>query len=623
MRASGLFGLIAWLVLAMAGPPPADAASIVHARLDSDRSTYDIHADLTYVQTLELDYTLLTPRGLRDRERSALDYYPDSQSLEVVEAWVTQPDGTRLTVGPSQIFTRPSGASQGAPGFTGSLTTTVLYPQLREGSRTHIIWRLTQKTPPLLGVNIWDEPPFEFPMTHGIVDITAPASLNLPWRARGGYQVTDSVADGVRHIVARLDDTQGDDAERNMVSTSDFKPVFLLTSLSSLEEIGAIYYRQSRDKVVVTPQISELAAKIVGAHTGFDAARDVYDWVATNIRYVAIFLNPNDGYVPHPADQVLSNGFGDCKDHVVLMQALLAARGIRADAAIIDWGARTKDMPLWTPDQFNHAIVYLPDFDMFANPTNPYARFEALDRRLSGKTAVVATEHGMVLKTPPSGPATNRYAIDSQIRMRQDGTLEGEAHITLSASLDSGMRTAMANAATPRDLADRLLSYTPEGGTGELRTANPRNLDQPLDVAATWRSPHGVAFQGRQAFMNVPGGVDIEAPSRLRQYLSPSGMRHHALLANSGDYRWTTSIAPPVGISVMTLPPDIELKNGAGSYTATYERRADGIHVDRHLVIDRDVYEAAEYPEVEALLYAPIDDARAAMVLEREDQAVR
>jgi hypothetical protein len=308
---------------------------------------------------------------------------------------------------------------------------------------------------------------------------------------------------------------------------------------------------------------------------------------------------------------------------VVLMQALLAARGIRADAAIIDWGARTKDMPLWTPDQFNHAIVYLPDFDMFANPTNPYARFEALDRRLSGKTAVVATEHGMVLKTPPSGPATNRYAIDSQIRMRQDGTLEGEAHITLSASLDSGMRTAMANAATPRDLADRLLSYTPEGGTGELRTANPRNLDQPLDVAATWRSPHGVAFQGRQAFMNVPGGVDIEAPSRLRQYLSPSGMRHHALLANSGDYRWTTSIAPPVGISVMTLPPDIELKNGAGSYTATYERRADGIHVDRHLVIDRDVYEAAEYPEVEALLYAPIDDARAAMVLEREDQAVR
>jgi transglutaminase-like putative cysteine protease len=631
MRLSGLFGLVAICVLALAVPrtataAPADAAAPqkrIHARLDFDRTSFEIHPDLTYVETLELDYTLLTPRGLRERERSALDYYPDSQSLEVLEAWVTQPDGSRLVVGPSQIFTRPSAATQDAPGFTGSLTTTVLYPQLREGSRTHIIWRLTQKVPPLLGVSVWSEPPFEWPMTHGEVDITAPADLNLPWRARGGFKVSDTVTDGTRHVVATLDDTQGDEAERYMVSTSDFQPMFLMTSLHSLQEIGAIYYRQSHDRVVVTPRIADLAASIVGADTGVDAARDIYDWVATNIRYVAVFLNPNDGYVPHPSDQVLANGFGDCKDHVVLMQALLAARGIRAEAALIDWGTRTKDLPLWTPSQFNHAIVYLPDFDLFANPTDPYARFDALDRRLSGKTVVVATPEGEVRTTPPSGPQTNRYALDSEIRMLPDGTLQGEAHMHLSASLDSGMRSAVANAATSRDLVDRLLAYDPEGGSGALTTSNPRDLAHPFDISATWTSPHGVTFQGPHAYMTVPAGIDVESPARLRQYLSPSGKRRHGLLANSGDYRWTTSITLPATVSVISLPPDIDFSNAAGSYAVNYTRTANVIGIERHLVIARNVYEPSEYPDLEALLYQPIDDARAAIVLDREETAGR
>ena len=603
--------------------PRAASAAVVHARVDRDLSTYEVHADLTYVQTVELDYTLLTPRGLRARERSTRDFYPDSQTLEVIEAWVTQPDGTRLDVGASQIFTRPSAASQGAPGFTSSLTTTVLYPQLREGSRTHIKWRMVQKTPPLLGVNVWDEPPFEWPSAHGVVEVIAPAGLDLHWRARGGYQVSDAVADGVRRIVATLDNAPGDEPERDMTSTSDFQPLFLLTSISSLEEIGAIYYRQASSRVQVTPRISDLAARIVGADDGLAAARDIYDWVTTNIRYVAVFLDPNDGWIPHAADQVVANGFGDCKDHVTLMQALLAARGIRAETGIIDWGTRTQDLPLWTPNQFNHVILYLPAYDLFANPTNPYARFEALDRRLSGKTVVIASEHGRVMKTPPSGPQSNRYTLDSDIRLLADGTLDGTAHIALSANLDSAMRTAVANAPTPRDFADRLLASTPEGGTGELSTTNPRDLARPFAIDAAWHSPHGIVFQGRVAFMTMPVGVDVDAPARFRRSVSPSGARHHALLADSGDYRWTSTLEVPAGTSVMTLPADVAFSNRTGSYSAVYERRPGGIHVERHLVIDRDMYEAGEYPELEALLFACIDDARASLVIEREQQAGR
>ena len=108
--------------------------------------------------------------------------------------------------------------------------------------------------------------------------------------------------------------------------------------MPDLAAIGAIYYRLSQGRAVVTPEIAALAARIVGDRTGLEAARAIYDWVSVNIRYIALTLNPNDGWVPHPAAEVLAAGYGDCKDHAVLMQALLAARGIVGQAALVQWG---------------------------------------------------------------------------------------------------------------------------------------------------------------------------------------------------------------------------------------------------------------------------------------------
>ncbi|HEY0420026.1 MAG TPA: DUF3857 and transglutaminase domain-containing protein, partial [Acetobacteraceae bacterium] len=336
---------------------PASAAPVAHLRLDHASETYEVAADLTYVETVESDVTLLTQRGLRGGERAARSFYPEKQSLEVLEAWVDQPDGSRVEVAPSSIFTRPSGSAQNAPGFSGAMTTTVLFPQLAEGSRTHIKWRHTQKTPPMLGFNAWNEAYLEGPTISDETTIILPADIPLHWRARGGFAVAETTTDGMRRITARIENHQGQEVERYTVATSDFQPLFLATTLPNLEAIGAIYHRQSAGRAAVTPEIAAAAARIVtrpdgSVREGLDAARAIYDWVAGTVRYVAVYLNPDDGWVPHPAEDVLRAGYGDCKDHVVLMQALLAARGIRAEGALIDWGARYADLPLWMPGQF-------------------------------------------------------------------------------------------------------------------------------------------------------------------------------------------------------------------------------------------------------------------------------
>jgi transglutaminase-like putative cysteine protease len=610
--------VLAWLAPALLPLGHASAEPTIHARLDRLSRSYDLHADLTWVELISADKQVFTQRGLRDHERSSYTFYPKTQSLELVEAWVEQPDGTRLPVGDNARFTRPSEQAQSAPGFTSAMTTTILYPQLREGSRTHVLWKLTQKSPGLLGFNVEAIPPLDMPVGEATVSITAPAEVALHWSARGAFAVTEQTESGQHVITARIAATSAEEPERNMVDASDFAPLFLATSLPDLQELGAIYYRQSQPKAAVTPAIAALAARVAGTDSGLAAARDVYDWVAANIRYVAVYMDPNDGWVPHAAADVLRDGYGDCKDHVVLMQAMLAALGIRAEAALIEQGNRTRDLPLWVP-QFNHAIVYLPEFDRFANPTNPYARFDSLDRLLAGRTVVLASEHGDVVHTPPARPQDNTYVTDSHVAIAEDGSIDGSVTILPAANLESAARAATAQAVSTRDVAERLLAATPEGGFGAFSTTDPRDLTRPFQMTGNWHSSHGVTFDSREAFMTVPVGLDLDPPSHLRGLLSDSGTRRHALLTAVRDFQWSTTLTMPPGVAATRLPHDVSFANAAGSYTAAYEHTGAALRVVRHLVVDRTVFEAADYNDLEALVYAALDDSRAVLVLARAE----
>lgn len=596
----------------------ARAQPPTHARIEQLSLSYELNADLTYVETIAIDTHVLTQRGLRDHERARWTFYPETQSLELVEAWVQQPDGSRVPVDAGGRFTRPSEAAASAPGFSGAMTTTVLFPQMREGSRTHVVWRLTQKKPALLGFNVEAEPPLEIPVTEANIRITAPTGVPLRWFARGGFEVTDRTEDGIRRIAARIAQTQAEDPERNSVATAEFQPLFLATSLDSLAQIGAIYHRQSAARAVVTPEIAALAAKVAKGRTGMDAARAVYDWVAGSIRYVAVYLDPNDGWVPHPAGEVLARGYGDCKDHVVLMQAMLAALGIRAEAALLDQGNRITDPPLPVP-WMNHAIVYLPDYDRFVNPTNPYARFDTLGARLSDKVVVLAREGGAVSRTPAARPEDNPYRYAARLALAEDGTLVGTANVAPASDMESAARAAIAQSATPQDLAERLLGATPEGGFGEFHADNPRDLSAPFTLTAAWRSPHAVVMEGRHAYLTVPVGPDLNPIVSLRKLLEPKGYRRHALMAAPGDYQWRYTIALPRSLAVERLPDDAYLSNGAGRFEAHYTRSGTELRVERRLVLGQTVYAPGDYRELETLIYAALDDARAPVTLLRTE----
>src|SRR5690606_20494064 len=107
------------------------------------------------------------------------------------------------------------------------------------------------------------------------------------------------------------------------------------------------------------------------------------------------------GFIPHDADAVLANGYGDCKDKAVLLAALLKAKGIGSEFVLINAANGYTLSASPTTGQLNHAILWLPEFGIYADTTAQVAPFGVLPLMLHGKPAIHLTEKGPARRQVP------------------------------------------------------------------------------------------------------------------------------------------------------------------------------------------------------------------------------
>ena len=598
---------------------PASAEHIVHARLDRSVVKYSVNYALGYVLTSTQDWTLLTQRGLSLRDRASFLFYPAKQSVELVEAWVDQPDGTRVLVPPSSVFTRISPMPSNFVGFVTSRTMTVLFPQLRIGSRTHVVWKLDRAAPAPLGFNALSMPDYEWDTTISETRIELPATIPLTWRARGGFTVSDTSEGEMRQIVARISDHAGQETEPGMVNIGDFQSQFQATSLPDYDSIGAITAIAAKGTGAVHPPLQALADRIAGDRLGEDAARAIHDWVKTNIRPTVRALNPVEGFAPHPAMAVLQAGYGDGRDMAVLTQALLAARAIPSELVLIEEGTRTVEPLLWTPLFTNQVILYLPDFDRYLNMFSRFSRFDALQPNMTGKLAIHVTDPGRRAQTPANTPAHSSYQASLRTSLDAAGTITGHADFAMSPTAEAFVRAQVAEASSLEQLAGQSIAATPEGGYGTYSASNPRDLSQPFRLSADWTSPRVLNRLGGAWTLQIPQGVGPLVVSGLRDLLrqSASGPRRTPAWVGARDYRWDVRLTVPDGWRIARLPQDVRVDNPVGRYQARYRVEGQTILVQRQLLVERNVVAPDEYAALEALAYAPILDTRGLVFLEQ------
>ncbi len=595
-------------------PQVGKDTNIIHnVRIDNYENKYLINSDYTYTCLKTQQTTLLTKQGIEDWKRDYLDYSPDTQSVELIDAYVIQPNGKKIKVTKENIFTRSS--PEYVPGFTNDLRMTIVFPQLKVGSKTFVQWKLIQKKPFTVGLSDVETPFFSIPVVKESIEIELPTSLKLHWKKRGNYTVTDTYEGNLRRIKAVITNRPGYNFENGMVSTWDFDSMFVFSNLDSWEEIGQMIWDKWRDKIIITPEIKKLALTITKDKEGIEAARSIYNWIAQNIEYLAVYLNESAGYIPHTSTQILRNGYGDCKDYVLLMHTLLKAIGIKSIPTLVSSGDMYQKLLLPTSSQFNHAIIYLPDYQIFSDPTNNYAALEELDDSVSNKFVILLTEKGLTKYTPKSLAENNRYEMKASINIKKNGTIKGESELKYSGNFNSGYRQYFTSN-TPKQIANKILAGTPEGGAGTLKTNELNNLDVPVKVEAKWNSPHAVDVED-QIYFNTPVGINTINSQWLRRYLTLD-KRLYPFIVGARSYNWEYKINIPAGYKIIRQPKNRNFLNTTGSYISSYEQKEGYIVVKRNLIINKDVYKAEEYPDFQELIHKPINDARSIIVFEKK-----
>ncbi len=598
--------------LAMAQTPSVDFET------ERYRAEYVVNADGTYTAIIEEESRPLTQAGIDAVGQASMSYSESLQSLEVLEAYTLKKDGTKVPVPKDKIFVQAPPETQDAPTFSDDKVVKVVFPQLGIGDLVHVKWKLVQKKPYFPGeFYTTDIEPVDAVVKHAEIVVDYPSSMRLFWKARGDYRVRESTQGDRKRIVATFSREAPVPLEPGMVDPAQVSPAFTVTSFERWEAIGAAYWARAKDKAQVTDEIKKLADEIAGQSQGLEAAKKLYDWEVKNIRYVALELGIG-GYVPQPSSQVLSQRYADCKGYVTLLQALLKAKGIRSEPVLINLGENFGRLPAPTPEQFNHLILYLPDYGVYLDPTTQYAPFGVLPLGDLSKPVVIASESPRFTQTPSGDPKRDRYSEIQTLTLTPGGTLKGSVDIETHGYADAQWRiifSGVPKVAYPQ-VVQSLLSRFGEGGSGDLTTTPLHDLDTPFKVHAEWQSPGAVSPGDTLTLSRFPVGLSLLPLDQLRTYAAPESRRFPVSVgAFSAEYQ--KRLVYPDGYRPTLLPKDLTFKNQAGSFSARYRDEGNALVATIRIVFNRDVYAPEDYPALKKLIQTAVGNVSQPIIFEK------
>lgn len=410
--------LVPLLVWADESPAPETG----HSKIVRIVQRIRVADDFSYEREADSEYKVFTEQGARQEGRIPVSYNKAFSEMEVVVAETIKADGRHVPVPPSGIA-RQSG-SLGLYTQKDLEFINLALPDFAAGDSAHLVLRSHNK--PLFpgSFSFAYMPKQTLVQDNTEIQLDVPAGLTLQLDVAGFQKVQDELVDGRRKLSWRYSQAVAETAEPQQTDARISQPHVWISSFASWDAMAAMYRELYLPQAMVTPEIEALAKELTaGAGSDRDKARRLYDWVRKNIRYIAIYASL-EGWVPHPASQVLADRFGDCKDHVVLLNTLLKAVGIEAVPVLIQADLMNYRLPgAAAPQQsFNHMISYLPGMDLYLDSTSVTTEFGRLPDGDQGKEVVRA---GLVraVGTTPASKAENRQSKrTSKIRINADGS---------------------------------------------------------------------------------------------------------------------------------------------------------------------------------------------------------
>jgi hypothetical protein len=361
-------------------------------------------------------------------------------------------------------------------------------------------------------------------------------------------------------------------------------------------EMGVWYSGLIQGRRDASPEIKQKVAELTAQKSSaLDKMRALAEFMQKDIRYVAITLGIG-GVQPHPARDVFSHRYGDCKDKATLLSVMLKEAGIDSYYVIINT-ERGGVTPATPPHigAFDHAILAIrlpagiadpslvatiqnPKLGrlLFFDPTDELTPFGELRGPLQANYALLVTpDGGELTELPQLSPSTSGVTRTGKLSLDVDGTLKGEVQEQRVG--DAALYQRMAFGFVDKD-ADRikpieaLMGYSVS--SFQITKASIVNLQQTSKpfgyvwsfVAMNYGKPVGNLLIVRPRMVGVKSSGLLET-KEARQY--PVEFR--------GPERDTDTfeISLPSGYEVDDLPPPADADFSFGSYHSRIEAKGN------------------------------------------------
>lgn len=422
---------------------PVHAEEEGHLRFLKYQADYQVNADATYSVVQEISFRLFTDAALVSSGKMPITFNSKTESAEILEAFTLKKDGRHIEVGSAGIQVQQGQLASGYGVSQADQRTLMLtFPQLEAGDAVSYKYRLTQNTPTFPGqfyaatsyarnlawdvVNVSVELPSDRLLQFDAVKLTALPTVSHEGRTRYRWQARDLPVAST---------------EASSVDLFASTPHLVVSTFDNWQQFAEAYQLRAKPMAQVTPEIRLLATQLgTGKSDQRAQAEALYNWVSTNIRYVATWVG-SDGWVPHSATSVLANRYGDCKDHVVLLEALLAALDIPSTTVMINSDKTSYSLPPVVFPAFNHVITYIPSLDVYLDSTagasTPFGILPIADM---DKPAIHTAFASPVHRTPMLDPAHFSALRITHLTLDADGNATGDFSITASGTAAIDLR---------------------------------------------------------------------------------------------------------------------------------------------------------------------------------------
>ena len=453
------------------------------ADIPAERIVYTVrvNADGSDIETKEVTYLARTQIAVESISQADIIYNSSTQKVKVLEAYTITPEGKKIPVAKNAIRTLEDDNSGGAAEFSDTKHRIIIFPNVKVGSRIYYKIRTTTYDPLFQRYTAG----FSFSPSHEYghfeLNLTHPAKMFIQAESSGveGGRISDGPNKDVRYRYTYQSTNKVHPSPPQAVSYQDFSPFIRLSSYQGHIEFARIYEEKTKAMSAVTPAVQKLAVQItLGITDPKEQARALYNWVSREIRYVAIYLR-DGGFVPHYADSIIRNRYGDCKDNNTSLIALLATKGIEASSALIKSGSSYVLPNLVTFGTFNHMITYLPQWDVYVDATQEFAPFGVLAFDELDKPTLL-TALGKVGRTQRPDAAQNKVSTSVNMTVDPDGKIHGTSHAHYFGVEDLEARPDYEGVGTVQEkkmVHDHLKTFR-QIGTGKFIPSDPYDLKQ-------------------------------------------------------------------------------------------------------------------------------------------------